>query len=268
MLTSNTLNASAESLLAEYQSQPSDGSALVTADAPVTGGCETQARDGDPAWGAFLSDRIAQIRTADRRRLARDVHDKVGNGVALALRHLDLFELRQERGAAGQDLANLRRVLADVLQITRAMASDLRSPAQVDGLATALHRFAQCFQTAGTTVEVAVHGDDSLIPGEFRDELFLILGEALRNAFKHARALKVVAFVDIAPDRIVAVVRDDGIGFATGAAPRPGQGTGLMSMRERAELIGGTATVSSVVGKGTSVEITIPLPESSDAGSA
>jgi signal transduction histidine kinase len=92
---------------------------------------------------------------------------------------------------------------------------------------------------------------------EVIEEVFLIIREALRNVVAHAQAERVLVRVDVAPDVLRASVVDDGRGFQP---TDPGQGgTGVLSMRERAAMLGGTLTISSRSGQGTRLDLVVPL---------
>jgi signal transduction histidine kinase len=92
-----------------------------------------------------------------------------------------------------------------------------------------------------------------------RDEVFLIVREAVRNALNHGAPAEVVVTLAVTPHELRASVRDDGVGFSTQDDP-PAHGLGLPAMRERAELVGGTIAISSGPG-GTHVQLVVPLPE-------
>jgi signal transduction histidine kinase len=105
-----------------------------------------------------------------------------------------------------------------------------------------------------------VTGADSTLPIALRDELFLVLREALSNALHHANAGAVTVDVRIGDDQVDAKVTDDGRGFdAEGALAAP-SGAGLPSMLERAYAAGGSVTIVSQARKGTTVRVAIPLP--------
>jgi two-component system, NarL family, sensor histidine kinase UhpB len=93
--------------------------------------------------------------------------------------------------------------------------------------------------------------------------------EALTNVLRHARATRVSVIVDRRPDHLLAIVEDNGTGFDVEAATAPGRGPGklgLLGMRERAALAGGTLEIESSPGKGTTVFARVPLSEGEGAG--
>lgn len=230
----------------------------------ITDGTGQPAGVAEPAEaaGRDLRDRIRAVQEAERRRSSREIHDRIGNRISLAIRHLDLYEIYRDRDpeAAATKIAGIRSVLEDLLESTRRLMSDLRLETPVRRPGLALRRFVTVVDPS-VAVDVTVHGDEELIPTEHRDELFVVLREALRNVFAHARASSATVAITVAADRVTAVVEDDGAGFdPEGGQSRSGRRSGLDSMRERIELLGGSWTIASRPARGTRVEIAIPIP--------
>jgi signal transduction histidine kinase len=207
--------------------------------------------------------RVREIHAADRGRLAREIHDWLGNHISLAVRHLELYEIYQGTGnpRAGQEVAQARTVLNEVLAEARRLVADLRPQPPVTDLATAIGAFVRAAYPPSITVRVEVTGPADLVPGNTRQELFLVIREALRNTLSHSRANSVVVLVTTIPGQVHAVVQDHGVGFDVDAVAAGGRGYGLVSMRERTELLGGTFVLSSAPGRGTRLEIRVPLME-------
>lgn len=213
------------------------------------------------SYEAARGDLVHELRLADRRRVARDLHDKIGSGIALAIRYLDMMELKHNSGPeAVTEITRVRESLEEVLETTRSIVSAMRNAIPPGSLERELRIFSKNFATTGAAVDITVYGDDITAPPDFRDELFIILREALRNALMHAFPRKVVVRVFFSDTRIVGVVEDDGVGFTKDAdlAARPGHG--LTSMRERAGALGGNAEITSRPGRGTRVAVTLPVP--------
>jgi signal transduction histidine kinase len=214
------------------------------------------------AAAATLDDLVRAAQEAERRRSAREIHDRIGNRISLAMRHLELYEIYRERdpNAAAAKIAGIRSVLEDLLESTRRLMSDLRLETPVSRPALALRRFVAAVDPA-VAVDVTVHGEEELIPPEHRDELFVVLREALRNVFAHARARSATVVITVATDQVTALVEDDGAGFDPNCGrARSRRRSGLDSMRERIELLGGSWTITSRPARGTRVEIAIPFP--------
>ena len=106
--------------------------------------------------------------------------------------------------------------------------------------------------------KLSVVGDDGAISNEVREQLFLVLREAVRNTVSHSEASKVSVEVRTDEERIVGVVEDDGRGFDRKSSERAEPG-GLAYMAERASLLGGTCSIESAPGEGTRVETSFPL---------
>lgn len=204
-------------------------------------------------------------------RLAREVHDRIGSGLALALRRLELLELTAtgltpaEKGR----LADARAALLDTLGVAREVTSALRRcPAagaitSAPPLEGALRSFLQSMEPLGVRVRLQVDGDDAWVPPLVVSEVFIVVREALRNALAHAGAGEVTVRAVIAPHEVYAEVADDGVGFDTRAPRTAGRTNGLLGMEERARALDGTTTVTSAPGRGTTVAVWIPIKGSS-----
>lgn len=214
------------------------------------------------SYDAFLLNRIKEHQSTHRRTLARAIHDQLGANLSLALRRLELYELAASGGSPDpHKLSQVRESLATAMDIARDLSHDLRSKEPLSSIRTALTTFTESVGAGSTKVDIRVNGDEGWIPPSYRSEVFLILREALRNAFSHAETPEVVVIIDVAPHEVRAVVGDHGKGFDAHAASTVEQSSGLVSMRERAELLGGALRISSQPPYGTNVEFRIPLPE-------
>lgn len=208
-----------------------------------------------PVPDESVAELVRRTQDAERRRAAREIHDRLGYWLSLARVELDLFDLHQDRDPdrADANLTVARRAIVEGLMEIRHMVTELRSPRIVQSLEQAL-RFAAASAAPASSVRVVVDGDEQLLSGHVVDELFLVLREALRNAFEHAGATTVTTLVSITASRVLANVVDDGRGCDP---ERLAHGSGIASMRERAELLGGSISVTSAPGRGCAVEILI-----------
>lgn len=206
-----------------------------------------------------LNQRFDRVRAAERRRMSRELHDWYGTNLSLALRKLELVEAR---GRADDDvrdhLAGLRAVLNELFEGTRRFASGLRLQNPVGDICTALRSYAD---SAGgdMDVDVFVRGDETAMPAHVGAETFVVLREALRNIFRHSGGTKAFVMVEVSPERVCAVVQDDGRGFSPSADLTGLGGSGVLSMRERVEQLGGMFVLTSRPLRGTRIEIWIPL---------
>ena len=192
---------------------------------------------------------------AERRRLARDLHDGTGQVLIAALLHLDL-------GLAGpQDADAVRRGRALVqqgLQEIRSLARDLHPPGLArDGLVETLRGLASTLSGTGIDVSAAISAE---LPRELSPDLTLgvyrIAQAALANAARHSRCRNVKLELRPEEENLVLLVEDDGVGFLPA---RTGQGVGLSGMRERAASLGGTLTIESDLGRGTRLRASLPM---------
>jgi signal transduction histidine kinase len=204
-------------------------------------------------------DRVHRAQVEERRRLARDLHDRVGEALAVGLRRLDLQEIPGQAGLAGK-LSVSRDALVEAMRRLRVVTSDLREP-PVGSLEKALMAHLDSVR-ADAEVRLHISGDEGWTPPVVLDEVFLILCEALRNALKHGAPQLVLIGVEVSAQELSAWVIDDGCGFDPASTARGvASGSGLASMRERAALVGGRVVVSSMPGHGTHVQLHLPLPD-------
>ena len=206
---------------------------------------------------AQYENRVYEARLDERRRIARELHDRLGEVLTVGLRPLDLDEIMGPEIPEGQSVI-AREVLVEAMRRLRLVTSGLRDEPVTSfekALADFLNRVC-----ADADVHLVVLGDETWAPAEVIDEAFLIVREALRNALTHGAPQSVVVGVEVTRRELRAWVDDDGRGFACGdEAESPAAGTGLATMRERARLLGGTLAIVSKPGRGTSVELNVPL---------
>jgi DNA-binding NarL/FixJ family response regulator/signal transduction histidine kinase len=210
------------------------------------------------ASAASMHERVHGAQVEEQRRIARELHDRVGEVLSVGLRRLDLEEIAGLETPAGQARV-AREVVVEAMRRLRTVTCDLREP-PVANLEKALMRYLDSVR-ADAEVVLHVSGNQVYVPPAILDESFLILREAVRNALTHGAPQLVLIEVELDPHELSAWVLDNGCGFVPGAAGLAGVGTGLVSMRERAALMGGRVAVSSTPGHGARVELRIPLPE-------
>ncbi|MFI7107211.1 sensor histidine kinase [Nonomuraea sp. NPDC050227] len=192
------------------------------------------------------------------RRISRDLHDRVGHEISVASRQLELAEIGHARGTDGfpVHVKEAKAALLRAHQEIRDVISDLRVHAHWPGMEQALVRLMTTIVDPRLEHRITLIGDVEGLPPRIRDELFLILREAITNSISHAGADLLEVCVKIAHDRITAIVRDNGRGFSGWRAK---QGNGLTSMRERGVALGGLVTIESTPGKGTEVVFRAPV---------
>jgi signal transduction histidine kinase len=207
-----------------------------------------------------------EARVGERTRIARDLHDTLLQGFhAVLLRLQTVSQLLQERSLEAQDeLDSTIKGVAEAITEGRDAVQGLReSTVQENDLARAISMLGQELATdpSGNRPEfrVAVEGASRNLHPILRDEIYRIAGEALRNAFRHARARKVEVEIRYDDVQFRLHVRDDGRGIDPAVLSRQGSEGhfGLRGMRERATLIGGKLTVWSELDVGTEVELRV-----------
>jgi len=201
-----------------------------------------------------LLERIDHARDEERRRIARDLHDRLGESLSSALRQLELHEI-----TSGFSAEPVKESLVEAMRRLRATLSDLRQE-PAGSLRSAIARYIDSVAPE-PEVLLRIEGDEAWVPDDILDEAFLVIREAIRNVLRHSDSATLMIAVTIAAHELHARVEDDGRGFLPGRlGGSASAGNGLLSMRERACLMGGGLTVSSAPGQGTLIQLRIPLP--------
>ena len=196
----------------------------------------------------------------ERQRLAREIHDTLAQGFAAILAHLETAELGRDHGGdpegERQHIASARRVARDSLEEARRMMASLRPEIlETADLPAAMARIADAWaKRTGLPCTVSITGTPNPLHRDIEVALLRTAQEALANAWKHARPSQVTITLSYMGDLVVLDVQDDGVGGAGSG----GLGFGLRSMHERLEQIGGTLTVESAPGEGTTISASAP----------
>ncbi len=210
-----------------------------------------------------VASRLIAAREEEQRRIARDLHD--GFQQKLAMLEVDAARIVQQNGATPEiatAVESLRTRMAELSSDLRRVAHQLH-PSILDhiGLRAALHSFCAEFSARERIlVEFAAPEDCGPAPEETALHLYRIAQESLRNIARHANAKSATVSLERADGSIHLSIRDDGVGFS-GAGVRSA-GIGLVTMRERARLIGGEFTLQSKPGRGARIDIHAPVRKS------
>jgi signal transduction histidine kinase len=216
-------------------------------------------RVASDAYTGVLLNRVHQAQVEERRRISRELHDRIGHGVSVAMRNLELYDIyrAEDPVRAHSRVETAMQGLHETVDAVRFVISELRLVEPVESLEKALKLFLEAEVSGDIMTHVEVNGDETWASAQVIEEVFLIVREAFRNTIAHAEATRVVARIDVFPDELRASIVDDGRGFDP-AVGRVG-GTGLLSMRERAAVLNGSLKHISQTGKGTQVELFVPL---------
>jgi signal transduction histidine kinase len=203
--------------------------------------------------------RAVAAQEAERRRLARELHDETGQvltSILLGLGAVERAEGPEEMRAGVQEL---RALVVETLQSVRRLAVELRPKALDDfGLEPALRRLGQSVrEVSGVDVQVEARLGEGRLSPDVETAVYRIVQEALTNVVKHAGARHVSVVVTRKHETMSVVIEDDGSGFDPA---RPAEGLGLSGMRERADLLDGTLLVESSPGSGTTLVLELPTP--------
>ncbi len=213
-----------------------------------------------------LSSRLMQVQEEERSRLARDLHDEVGQ--LLTALKIDLQGL--QHGEAGRALSGpltgSLELVDRLLTQVRTLALDLR-PSLLDdlGLVPALRWYAnRQAERNGWILHLSVQGITERIPVPIELACFRVVQEALTNVAKYARAKTIALTLHRQNQDVMLSIQDDGIGFDVPSArqrARGGESLGLLGMEERVRLAGGVLEISSAPGQGARIELCFPLVE-------
>ena len=214
-----------------------------------------------------LSARILTIQENERQRIATDLHDGLGQSLTLIMLQLDEYSAllaANEIVEAEKSLKQLKLKVQYVFGELRRIAMDLR-PSTLDdlGILATLSWFFRELESAcrGMKIEKNLMVHERNIPASIKIPIFRILQEATNNIVKHAKADHIRFSLIYADETLKLSIEDNGQGFDPFEASRGrsySKGIGLASMRERANISGGTYRIDSAIGQGTRISITWP----------
>jgi len=210
-----------------------------------------------------LSRRVVEVQEEERRHLARELHDEIGQ--VLSTISVNLHAVKGVCGAATVSrIEESIHIVDQATQQVRNLSLDLR-PSMLDdlGLVATLRWYAdRQAQRAGIAVHFTAESSGDRLPAELTIACFRVVQESLTNVMRHARAQRVWVEFRQGDDEIELAVRDDGVGFdpeTTRRSAARGESFGLVAIQERVELLGGRADIRSQPGHGTSIRVWFPM---------
>ena len=206
--------------------------------------------------------KIIEAQEEERKRLSREIHDGPAQMMANVMMRSDLIDrIFRERGAdeALNEIREMKKMVRNALYEVRRIIYDLRPMALDDlGLVPTLRKYLQTIEEYAKTTKISFMsiGKEIRLPSKLEIALFRLIQESVQNTLKHAEADLVTVKLEIRNDMATAIIKDNGKGF-NHELKKDGS-LGLLGMRERVELLDGSITFDSIIGKGTVVMINIP----------
>ncbi|QHD09397.1 sensor histidine kinase [Pseudomonas sp. R76] len=207
-----------------------------------------------------LSAHLETVREEEKARIAREVHDELGQMLTVLKLETSMCELAYAQLDPGlnERLHSMKRLIAQLFQLVRDVATALRPPILDAGIGSAIEWQARRFE-ARTQIPCLVQVPDNLpaLSDAKAIGLFRILQEALTNVMRHAQAHTVELTLSVEGTELRLTISDDGVGFIE-AQGRP-VSFGVVGMRERVLMMGGRLSLHSELGEGTTLSVTVPL---------
>ncbi len=204
-----------------------------------------------------LLHRIVSSQEQERQRIARELHDQLGQHVTALKVGLEALQ------PSSDTVDHMKQIVTDLDRSVDRLTIELRPPVLDDvGLYGAIGSLLEEFSKAsGLRIDVHTPQDGERLASTIETTLYRVLQEALTNVWKHANAKSVSVIVEQQPQLLQLIVEDDGMGFdlVDGAEDGAHGNFGLLGIRERVSLIGGTFNVESTPGKGTTLYVRVPV---------
>ncbi|MEJ2265060.1 MAG: sensor histidine kinase [Anaerolineales bacterium] len=213
-----------------------------------------------------LSERAINAQEEERRRIALSLHDDTGQALSMLIIHLEQLQdrLPKEMGDLRSRLDSAHELATRTLTELRKIVSGLRPTILDDlGLIPAMRWYARSnLEEAGVRVEVNASDEEMPLSPQLNSTLFRIAQEAVNNILRHAQANSVMITLRRNGEGVRLGIEDDGKGFDIFMIQEQAirlQRLGLLGIQERAEMVGGQVSVNSAPGKGTQIEVYVPL---------
>jgi len=208
----------------------------------------------------YLLTKVKETQYEERRRFSRELHDRLGHQMTVVSQSLDLYRALLDRDPerAGEKLSLAHDTANEALELMREFSSEIRGRETSQGIRIALENLMRISVPEDVEAEVSFEGEEEHLPDYVRDQLYMMLREGVRNAVAHSNSDRIAVEVAITPREVRATITDHGVGFDPGEAA-PAEGTGLQSMRERAELLKGTLEIVPDPEGGARAKVRLPL---------
>ena len=216
---------------------------------------------------AGLSHYLQQLQEDERAKIAREIHDELGGTLAAA--KIDLQLLSDRPAGADANRARLARVMTaidDAVQVKRRIIEDLR-PTMLDNLGIGAALEWHCTQFSkrmAVPCRVEIQEENLSLPPAYSIAFYRVVQESLTNISKYAQAKNVAVSLQRDGNDWILRIADDGVGIDT-SKRHNATARGLLSMRERARALGGKFSVQGQPGRGTVVEVRVPVPNDAEA---
>ena len=200
------------------------------------------------------------VREEERKRIALEIHDELGQLLTALKMDISLLRMRFETDAEiGKRTADMRELVEKTIGVVRQVATHLRPAALNLGIVPALEWLVEDFaQRTGIAYELNLSGGEIVLDDVRATAVFRIVQESLTNVMRHAAASGIVVSLKRMDDALFLEIQDDGRGFDLESA-RQGPSFGLLGIRERALVLGGSLTIDTGAGRGTTLAIRIPI---------
>src|SRR5699024_9413603 len=208
--------------------------------------------------------KIIEAQEEERRRISREIHDGPAQMLAKILLRSELVDRTFREGSVEESLVeirNVRKMISSSLFEVRRIIYDLRPMALDDlGLIPTLSKYAATDSDYNDIdIEITSIGKQDRLSQKYEIAFFRLVQESIQNAIKHAEATLIKVKIEVSDRLLTTLVKDNGKGFDTNVKNE--KSFGLIGMRERVEMLDGTLKIDSVIGKGTSVYIKVPLDQ-------
>ncbi len=210
-----------------------------------------------------LASELALAEERERKRLAAELHDRIGQSLALAKIKLSILLQSKDHPALISPLSELIEIMEKTIQNTHSLIFEISPPVLYQvGFEAAVEWLAEHFQEQyGLRIDLKTYNRPKVLREDLRIVLFQAIRELLVNIIKHSRARRAKILMKYARNNLRIIVQDDGLGFAPEEQQFTTKGFGLFNIRERLRHLGGEVLIESSPGRGTSVTLITPQEE-------